>query len=41
MEAYPAAVPSLTPLRVKLEVRLSAGFITSRDWVRLLDTKVG
>lgn len=34
------AVPSLALVRERLEIKLSAGFITNRDWVRLLDTKV-
>jgi hypothetical protein len=39
-EAYPAAGPSLSLVRSRLETRMSAGFISSRDWARLLDTKL-
>ena len=38
--AYPAISLSLWSVRTKLEMRQSAGFILSRDWMRIVDTKV-
>jgi thiol oxidase len=39
-KAYPVAAVSLSQVRERLETRLSAGFITNRDWSRLLNTKL-